>query len=68
MVEVVTIPKKLARKGDLILIPRSEYEEFLKLRERKEWEEKDTEEAVRVFRAEKKKKKLIKIQSLAEFD
>ncbi|MBI2623744.1 MAG: hypothetical protein HYW65_04240 [Candidatus Liptonbacteria bacterium] len=24
----VTIPKELARKGDLVLVPRKEYEEF----------------------------------------
>lgn len=25
----ITIPKELARKGDLVLIPRKEYEQFL---------------------------------------
>jgi len=30
---VITIPKRLAKKGDLIVIPRKEYEEFLRLRE-----------------------------------
>ena len=29
---VVTIPKKLAQKGELVLIPRREYEEFLEFR------------------------------------
>ena len=28
----ITITKELAKKGDLVLIPRSEYEEFLSLR------------------------------------
>jgi len=28
----VTIPQKLAEKGDLVVIPKKEYEEFLKLR------------------------------------
>ena len=27
-----TIPKKLAKQGDLILIPRKEYEELVRLR------------------------------------
>lgn len=29
---LVTIPKKLAQKGDLVLVPRSEYEALLKTR------------------------------------
>ena len=29
---VITIPKKLAQKGDLVVLPRSEYEEFLEFR------------------------------------
>jgi len=66
MGKVITIPKEIAKKGDLVLIPRQEYEEFLRLREQREWEEKDTDEAIRIFQEEKKKKKLLKIKSLAE--
>ena len=29
---IVTIPKKLAQGGDLVVIPREEYEEFLALK------------------------------------
>ena len=29
---VITIPKKLAEKDDLVIIPRQEYEEFLALK------------------------------------
>ena len=29
---LITIPKKLAQKGDLALVPRKEYEEFLKFK------------------------------------
>jgi len=29
MEKVITIPKKLAKKGELVIIPRSEYEEYL---------------------------------------
>ncbi len=68
MEKVITIPKEIIRQGDLVLIPRREYEEFLKLRKHREWEEKDTNEAIRIFREEKKKKKLIKIKSLADID
>lgn len=32
MVAVITIPRELSQKGDLILIPREEYEELLHLR------------------------------------
>ncbi len=28
----VTIPKKLAKQGDLVVVPRKEYEELLRLR------------------------------------
>ena len=33
MEEVITIPKKLARNGGLVVISRSEYEEFLHWKE-----------------------------------
>lgn len=68
MEKVITIPKEIARKGELVLIPRKEYEEFLKLRKQREWEEKDTDEAIKIFKEEKKNKKLIKIKSLADLD
>ena len=29
---LITIPKKLAQKGELALVPRKEYEEFLKFK------------------------------------
>ena len=28
----ITIPKELAKEGELVIIPRKEYEEFLRLR------------------------------------
>ena len=68
MGKIITIPKEIAKKGDLVLIPRSEYEEFLRLRKQREWEEKDTDEAIMVFKEEKKKNKLLKIKSLAELE
>lgn len=30
MGKIITIPKELAREGELVLIPRKKYEEFLK--------------------------------------
>lgn len=32
MGKVITIPKELSKKGELVVIPRSEYEEFLRLK------------------------------------
>lgn len=68
MEKIFTIPKAILKKGDLVLVPRNEYEELLRLRKQKKWEEKDTDEAIRIFKEERKKKKLIKIKSLAELD
>lgn len=68
MVKIITIPKEIFKKGDLVLIPRKEYEEFLRLRKQREWEERDTDLAIKIFKEEKKKKKLIKIKSLADLD
>ena len=66
MSEVITIPKKLVQKDDLVILPRKDYEEFLRLRLRREWEEKDTDEAIRIFNEERKKKKLKLLKSLAD--
>ncbi len=68
MRKLITIPKEIFKKGDLVLIPRKEYEEFLKLKKQIKWEEKDTDRAIKVFKEEKKKKKLLKIKSLAELE
>lgn len=53
MAKVITIPKKIAQKGDLILIPRKEYEELLSISKAvpkeqlwfwtKEWQKKEKE-------------------------
>ena len=68
MEKIITIPKEIVKKGELVLIPRKEYDEFLKLRRQREREEKDTDEAIRIFKKERKSKKLIEIKSLAELD
>ena len=33
MEKIITIPKEITKKGDLVLIPRKEYEEILEWRE-----------------------------------
>lgn len=48
----ITIPKELTKMGDLVLIPKKEYEEFLKLREKKEWKEKGADEAIKIRKKE----------------
>ena len=32
MINVITIPKQLSNKGDLVVVPRFEYEEYLNLK------------------------------------
>lgn len=67
----ITIPKKLAEKDDLIIIPRKRYEEFLgleKIVEKKITEEADTNLAVKIYKKEKQQKKLKIIKSLADLD
>lgn len=32
MGKVIAIPKELSKKGELVILPRSEYEEFLRLK------------------------------------
>lgn len=66
MADVLTIPKKLMQKGELIIMPRAEYEEVLKTRKRLLWEENDTDEAIRVFEKERKANKLKKALSFSE--
>ena len=68
MEKVITIPKEIAKEGELVLISRKRYEEFLRWRKKIEWEEKDTDEAIRIFKQERKTKNLVKIKSLADID
>lgn len=68
MAIVTTIPKQITKGEELVIISRGEYEKFLKLRQQIEWEEKDTDEALRVFKEDKKAKKLVKIKSLTDLD
>jgi len=68
MEKIITIPKEIVKKGELVIIPKGEYEEFLRLRKQREWEEKDTDEAIRIFKEEKRRKKLLKIKTLTDLD
>lgn len=66
MAEILTIPKKLARKGDLVIVPRVDYEKALQVKQRLLWEKKDTDEAVRIFDKEYGAKKLKKAVRFSE--
>ncbi len=54
-----TIPKRLTQKGELIVLPRKEYEAYLAWQKKREREEKDTDNAIRVFNQEKTQGKLM---------
>jgi len=66
MQNILTIPKKMARAGDLVIVPRAEYEEALRVRRRLLWEEKDTDEAIRTFEKERVGSKLRRVSSFSE--
>lgn len=66
MAEIVTIPKTLIKRGELVLMPRSEYEEMLRVNKRLLGEEQDTDEAINIFEAEQKAGKLKKAYSFSE--
>ena len=58
MENVLTIPKNLIRRGELVIVPRVDYERVLRLGQRLLWEEQDTDEAIRVFEQERGARKL----------
>lgn len=67
--ETVVIPQKLVKEGDLILIPRRRYEEMVRGLSRIKKitaEETDTDEAIRIYKKEKKLGKLHMTRSLAD--
>jgi len=49
MGKVITIPKELAKKGELVVIPRSEYREFLQWRK-----------SIKIFKPTAAEKKVVK--------
>ena len=57
------------KERELVLLPRSKYEEFLglqKILENRIAEERDTVQAVKIYKREKRQGKLKTIKSLAE--
>ena len=68
---VATIPRQLIGKSDLVVLRKSQYDEFLRLQEqevKRLWEEKDTDEAIKIYLKEKKTGKLKVLKSLADLD
>lgn len=63
---IIKIPKEIIKKGNLVLIPQSEYDEFLRFSKKRKAEERDTDSAIKVFQKEKKEKKLFKINSFGD--
>lgn len=66
MLNIFTIPKKLTRVGELIIIPKVEYEEILKIKKRLLREEADTDEAISIFEKEYKTGRLKKSSTFSE--
>jgi len=65
---ILTIPKSLIKNDNLVVLPRKQYEIFLDIS--KQWkkrlfEEEDTNEAIAIYRKEKKQGKLKVLKSLA---
>ncbi|OGI57195.1 hypothetical protein A3B85_01530 [Candidatus Nomurabacteria bacterium RIFCSPHIGHO2_02_FULL_37_13] len=64
----ITIPKNYISNDDLVIIPRKQYESFLDIG--KQWkkrlfEEGDTDQAIAIYKKEKKQGKLKILKSLA---
>ena len=67
-IATITIPKNFISNDDLVIIPRKEYESFLDIG--KQWkkrlfEEEDTDQAIAIYKKEKKQGKLKISKSLS---
>ena len=51
--------------GDLVVVPKADYEEVMRVKARLLAEEADTDQAIRVFEKERKAKQLKKARSFA---
>jgi len=66
---IITIPGKLVKEKELIVIPRKKYEEFInleKLLKNRRIEERDADEAIAIYKKEKNQNKLKVLKSLAD--
>ncbi|MEI8174697.1 MAG: hypothetical protein WCG28_01980 [bacterium] len=65
---MLTIPKNFILNDDLVIIPRKQYENFLDIGrqwEKRLFEEVDTDEAITIYKKEKKQGKLKILKSLS---
>jgi len=65
----ITISGKLIKEKELIVIPRKKYEEFVnleKMLKNRMAEEKDTDEAIAIYKREKIQNKLKTLKSFAD--
>jgi len=63
----ITIPKNLITNDDLVIIPRKQYESFLDIGrqwKKRLFEEQDTDQAITIYKKEKKQGKLRTLKSL----
>mgnify|MGYP001567597434 CR=1 FL=1 len=66
---VVTIPKQLAVMGELVVIPKKEYQGFLELQKifkKRMAEERDTDDAIAIYQREKQRGTLRSLTSLRD--
>lgn len=71
MASIITIPKELSKKGDLVLIPREEYEDLLRLhlhRKKEKITERDVLRWVKEARLLKKSGELSMLKSLSDLE
>lgn len=67
----ITITKKFIKNDDLVILPRKRYEEFIvleKILKQRLKEEADTDNAIEVYKKEKRLGKLQQIASLPEIE
>jgi len=64
--KLIKIPRSLTQGESLVVIPQKIYEEFLKWRRQLNWEEKDTDKAVAIFKREYSQSKLKRLESLKD--
>lgn len=67
----ITISKKYIQNDDLVIIPRKKYKEFLsieKMMKQRLAEEADTDEAISIYKEEKRRGKLKVISSLGDLE
>ena len=64
----ITIPKSFISNDDLVIIPRKQYEVFLDIGKKwkqKSFEEQDTNQAIDIYKKERRQAKLKVLKSLA---